>query len=93
MICSEKHCQNQNKNLNSVASDSKLPYDELQKSETASRVGQNIAGMHPADGKFSVFVWIKGGAPGQVILSQESGVNWLAADGVEKNINNSKDFP
>ncbi len=39
--------------------------------------------MHPADGKFSVFVWIKGGAPGQVILFQESGVNWLVADAVD----------
>jgi hypothetical protein len=49
LICLKEHWQNQNKNLNSVASDSKLPYDELQKSETASRVGQIIAGMHPAD--------------------------------------------
>ena len=39
--------------------------------------------LNPADGPFSVFVWIKGGAPGQVILSQESGVNWLAADAVD----------
>ena len=31
--------------LNTVASDSTLPYDELQKSETASRVGQIISGM------------------------------------------------
>jgi C1A family cysteine protease len=28
----------------------------------------------------SVFAWIKGGAPGQVIVSQEDGVNWLTAD-------------
>jgi len=39
--------------------------------------------LNPADGKFSVFVWVKGGAPGQVILSQESGVNWLTADAVD----------
>jgi glucose/arabinose dehydrogenase len=39
--------------------------------------------LDPAEGDFSVFVWIKGGAPGQVILSQESGVNWLAADAVD----------
>ncbi|MCP4608884.1 MAG: M28 family peptidase [Planctomycetes bacterium] len=39
--------------------------------------------LNPTDGKFSVFVWIKGGAPGQVILSQESGVNWLTADAVD----------
>ncbi len=36
--------------------------------------------LDPAEGDFSVFAWIKGGAPGQVILSQESGVNWLVAD-------------
>jgi hypothetical protein len=28
----------------------------------------------------SVFAWIKGGAPGQVIVSQEDGLNWLTAD-------------
>ena len=39
--------------------------------------------LNPADGPFSVLAWIKGGAPGQVILSQESGVNWLAADAVD----------
>ena len=27
---------------------------------------------------FSVFAWIKGGLPGQVILSQANGVNWLS---------------
>ncbi|MBL7184853.1 MAG: PD40 domain-containing protein [Phycisphaerae bacterium] len=36
--------------------------------------------LNPADGAFSVFAWIRGGAPGQVILSQESGTNWLMAD-------------
>jgi outer membrane protein assembly factor BamB len=36
--------------------------------------------LNPADGTFSVFAWIKGGVPGQVIVSQESGVNWLMAD-------------
>jgi len=35
--------------------------------------------LNPADGEFSVFAWIKGGAPGQVIISQENGVNWLMA--------------
>ena len=29
---------------------------------------------------FSVFAWIKGGAPGQVIVSQEIGANWLMLD-------------
>ncbi|OHB66369.1 MAG: hypothetical protein A2Y77_14695 [Planctomycetes bacterium RBG_13_62_9] len=34
----------------------------------------------PSQGAFSVFVWVKGGAPGQVVLSQAGGVNWLMAD-------------
>lgn len=29
---------------------------------------------------FSVHLWVKGGAPGQVILSQQESVNWLMAD-------------
>lgn len=36
--------------------------------------------LNPKDGPFSVFAWIKGGAPGQVILSQQTGVNWLQVD-------------
>ncbi|MHC4797992.1 MAG: Kelch repeat-containing protein [Planctomycetota bacterium] len=36
--------------------------------------------LNPADGKFSVFAWIQGGAPGQVVLSQTGGANWLLAD-------------
>jgi L-ascorbate metabolism protein UlaG (beta-lactamase superfamily) len=35
--------------------------------------------LNPSAGSFSVFAWVKGGAPGQVILSQQGGVNWLAA--------------
>jgi len=42
--------------------------------------------LNPADGKFSVFVWIKGGAPGQTVLSQIGGVNWLCADTLEGNL-------
>jgi len=34
----------------------------------------------PAAGAFSVFAWVKGGAPGQVIISQTGGMNWLGAD-------------
>jgi len=34
--------------------------------------------MAPASA--SVFAWAKGGAPGQVILSQAGGANWLLAD-------------
>ena len=36
--------------------------------------------LNPVDGPFSVFAWIKGGAPGQVILSQAKGADWLLAD-------------
>jgi len=39
--------------------------------------------LDPSLGSFSVFAWIKGGVPGQVILSQQSGVNWLMADIVD----------
>jgi len=37
-------------------------------------------GLYPADGPFSVFAWIKGGAPGQVIVSQQVDSDWLALD-------------
>jgi len=44
--------------------------------------------ISPANGDFSVFAWIKGGAPGQVIISQADGIGtgetWLgitASDG------------
>ncbi len=40
--------------------------------------------LNPADGVFSVFAWVKGGAPGQVVISQTNelsiGPSWLAAD-------------
>jgi len=40
--------------------------------------------LDPAKGSFSAFVWIKGGAPGQVVFSQAdgagSGGTWLGAD-------------
>ncbi len=39
--------------------------------------------LDPAEGPFSVIVWVKGGAPGQTILSQQRGVNWLMADVVD----------
>jgi len=32
------------------------------------------------DDKFSVFAWIKGGAPGQVVLSQMGNADWLGTD-------------
>ena len=39
--------------------------------------------LDPALGPFSVFAWVSGGSPGQVILSQEGGANWLRADIVD----------
>jgi Tol biopolymer transport system component len=40
--------------------------------------------LNPADGPFSVFAWVKEGAPGQVIISQTNGAgtgrNWLCTD-------------
>ena len=39
--------------------------------------------VNPADGPFSVFVWVKGGAPGQVVLSEADGANWLCTDSGE----------
>ncbi len=39
--------------------------------------------LNPAEGAFSVVAWVMGGAAGQVILSQESGVTWLMADLVD----------
>jgi len=34
----------------------------------------------PSEGPLSVFAWVKDGAPGQVVLSQVLGANWLMAD-------------
>ena len=39
--------------------------------------------LNPADGAFSVIVWIKGGIPGQVVFSQADGASWLCTDSVE----------
>ncbi|MHC4518482.1 MAG: LamG-like jellyroll fold domain-containing protein [Planctomycetota bacterium] len=36
--------------------------------------------LNPADGPFSVLAWVKGGAAGQVILSQAGGNDWLLTD-------------
>jgi N-acetylneuraminic acid mutarotase len=38
--------------------------------------------LDPSEGPFSIFAWIKGGAPGQVIVSQIDGTNWLGVDPV-----------
>ena len=44
--------------------------------------GCAIAGavLNPADGPFSVLAWANGGAPGQVVVSQQAIANWLTAD-------------
>ena len=36
--------------------------------------------LNPADGPFSIFTWVKGGAPGQVVVSQQAIADWLAVD-------------
>ena len=36
--------------------------------------------LNPANVSFSVFAWIKGGTPSQVVISQTDGANWLMAD-------------
>jgi len=38
--------------------------------------------LNPIDGPFSVFVWAKGGQPGQVLIAQESGRDWIGIDPV-----------
>lgn len=40
----------------------------------------------PSDGSLSVFAWVKGGTPGQVIVSQVLGSNWLMADSSSGNL-------
>jgi hypothetical protein len=47
--------------------------------------------LNPDDGPFSVLAWIKGGAPGQVIISQTDGVDgtgntWLGLDAASGNL-------
>jgi hypothetical protein len=39
--------------------------------------------INPSGAEFSVFAWVKGGAPGQVILSQADVANWLMADALQ----------
>jgi hypothetical protein len=34
---------------------------------------------NPSEGPLSVFAWVKGGGPGQVIISQRGGTDWLMA--------------
>jgi hypothetical protein len=41
---------------------------------------------NPTEGLFSVLTWVKGGAPGQIVLSQIGVANWLLADPNEGNL-------
>jgi hypothetical protein len=36
--------------------------------------------LNPSVGVFSVFIWIRGGGPGQVIISQTDATDWLLTD-------------
>jgi len=36
--------------------------------------------LNPADGPFSIFAWVRGGAPGQVVISELMSANWLMLD-------------
>jgi len=38
--------------------------------------------LNPADGPFSLLVWVKGGLAGQAIVSQADGENWLCVNAV-----------
>jgi len=37
-------------------------------------------GVNPAEGSFSIVAWIKGGAPGQTVISEPMGADWLAVN-------------
>jgi hypothetical protein len=39
--------------------------------------------LNPSDGPFSVLAWVKGGAPGQAIVSQQASAAWLVLDASE----------
>jgi Tol biopolymer transport system component len=42
--------------------------------------------LNPADGPFSVLAWVKGGQPGQGIIAQQGGVDWLHVDAAQGNL-------
>lgn len=54
--------------------DGALEFDGIDDSVTADFV------LNPSDGPFSALAWVKDGAPGQAVVSQITGVNWLGAD-------------
>jgi len=37
-------------------------------------------GVNPEEGSFSIFAWVNGGAPGQTVISEPMGADWLAVD-------------
>jgi len=49
--------------------------------------------LNPAAGAFSIFAWVKGGAPGQVVVSQTAGANWLMADYFEGQLMTTLSYP
>jgi hypothetical protein len=42
--------------------------------------------LNPADGPFTVLIWVKGGRPGQVLLSQALGQIWIGIDSVTEGL-------
>ena len=42
----------------------------------------NPAMVNPAKEQFSLFLWVQGGTPGQAVISEPAGPNWLALDAV-----------
>lgn len=49
--------------------------------------------LDPSGRSFSVFAWIKGGAPGQVVIAQQATANWLAMDPSEGYLMTNLQFP
>ncbi len=45
---------------------------------TDNFVATNVV-IDPSEGPLSIFAWVKGGRPGQVVFAQETGDNWLMA--------------
>jgi hypothetical protein len=53
----------------------------LELNGTAFIMGSSV--LNPADGPFSVLAWVKGGLPGQGVITQQGGVDWLHVDAAE----------
>jgi N-acetylneuraminic acid mutarotase len=54
--------------------DGALEFDGVDDSVIAGPV------LNPTYGPFSVFAWVQGGVPGQAVISQQGGANWLGTD-------------